>query len=158
VWDIGAGSGAVTIEAARLSQQGHVFAIEKNPTDAEICRRNLAAARCLNVTLVEGLAPIDCQEWPTPDAVFIGGSGGNLSAIVALAASRLNPTGHIVANLATLENLHECLHQFKLQGFETEVTLVQISRSRDLLGLTRLEALNPVFVATAYRAEAERES
>ena len=80
VWDIGAGSGSVGLEAARLCPQGHVWAIEKNEADVAIARRNRDAFAVSNHTLVHGRAPEGLEAWPDPDAVFIGGSGGELSA------------------------------------------------------------------------------
>lgn len=154
VWDIGAGSGAVAIEAARLCQAGIVFAVEKNHADLENCRANLEKAGCTNLMLIEGFAPDACQNWAEPDAVFIGGNGGQLAGIVELVAAKLKPEGKVVANMATLENLNECLQLLQAHNFETDVTLVQVSRSRDLQGLTRLEALNPVFVIAAQPKEA----
>ncbi len=151
VWDIGAGSGAVAIEAARLCREGQVWAVEKNPADVALCRRNIERSGCANIRLIEGLAPEACREWPAPQAVFIGGSGGHLTELIALSASRLVSGGWLVVNLATFENLQECLQALATHGFEADVTLVQVSRSQPLLGLTRLEALNPVFVVAATR-------
>ena len=76
VWDIGAGSGSVGLEAARLAPEGHVWAIEE-PGDAANARENAARFRVGNYTLVEGKAPAYLEGWPDPDAVFIGGSAAN---------------------------------------------------------------------------------
>lgn len=151
VWDIGTGSGAVAIEAARLCRAGQVFAVEKNSADIAICQRNLARFSCQNVTLVEGNAPAACQNWPAPDAVFVGGSGGYLPEIIGLVAERLRPAGRLVLNLATLESLQQALNELAKWQFETDLTLAQISHSRPILNLTRLEALNPVFILAAKR-------
>lgn len=149
VWDIGAGSGAVSIEAARICSSGQVWAVEKNGQDAEICRRNIEKASLANLTLVEGLAPQVCEGWPAPHSVFVGGSGGQLAQIIELVARVLRPGGKLVINLATLEHLQAALSELARHSFETDLTMVQISRSRPLLNLTGLQALNPVFIVTA---------
>ncbi len=113
VWDIGAGSGSVGLEAARLCHRGHVWAIEKNAHDIEIIRQNHDAFRVANYTLVHDKAPAGMEAWPDPDAVFIGGSGGELAGLIRLVLFRLKPGGHLVMNFVTLENLATALETLK---------------------------------------------
>ena len=113
VWDIGAGSGSVGLEAARLCRHGHVFAIEKNAADADIIRQNHDAFGVANYTLVHDRAPSGMQAWPDPDAVFVGGSGGELAELIRLILRRLRPGGHLVMNFVTLENLATALETLK---------------------------------------------
>lgn len=113
VWDIGAGSGSVGLEAARLCHRGHVWAIEKNAHDVEIIRQNHDAFRVANYTLAHDKAPAGMEAWPDPDAVFIGGSGGELAELIRLVLSRLKPGGHLVMNFVTLENLATALETLK---------------------------------------------
>ena len=113
VWDIGAGSGSVGLEAARLCHRGHVWAIEKNAHDIEIIRQNHDAFRVANYTLVDDKAPAGMEAWPDPDAVFIGGSGGELAGLIRLVLFRLKPGGHLVMNFVTLENLATALETLK---------------------------------------------
>ena len=103
VWDIGAGSGSVGLEAARLCRNGHVYAIEKNPLDIEIIGRNRRAMEISNYTLVHGKAPLGLMHWADPDSVFIGGSGGELAELIWLCLRRLKPQGQLVMNFVTLE-------------------------------------------------------
>jgi precorrin-6Y C5,15-methyltransferase (decarboxylating) len=105
VWDIGAGSGSVGLEAARLAPHGHVWAIEKNAGDAANARANAARFRISNYSLFDGKAPQHLDTWPDPDAVFIGGSGGELAELIRLILARLKPGGRLVMNFVTLENL-----------------------------------------------------
>ncbi|TVT71421.1 MAG: precorrin-6y C5,15-methyltransferase (decarboxylating) subunit CbiE, partial [Denitromonas halophila] len=84
VWDIGAGSGSVGLEASRIARHGHVWAIEKNDADAANARENARRFGASNYTLVQARAPEHLDTWPDPDAVFIGGSGGELAALIAL--------------------------------------------------------------------------
>lgn len=150
-WDIGAGSGSVSIEAALLARRGAVYAIEKNAEDAENVRRNIQKFGVANVHLTVGTAPDGLDAWPDPDAVFVGGTAGRMEAIVRVACRRLRPGGRIVVDCATVENLAEAMSSLKALDMEIDATLVNIARSKDIIGLTRFEALNPVFIVTAWR-------
>ena len=152
VWDIGGGAGSVTIEAALLAPKGAVYVVERNDEDCENIRENIKKFGTGNVTLLQGNAPEGLDAWPNPDAVFVGGSGGRMGEIVAESCRRLQPEGRIVVDVATIENLSEAHEQVKAQGFETELTLVSVARSKKIVGLTRFDALNPVFIITGWRA------
>ncbi len=149
VWDIGAGSGSVGLEAARLAPQGHVWAIEKNADDAANARANAEKFRVGNYTLIEGKAPAGLDDWPDPDAVFIGGSGGELAELIRLTLGRLNPGGRLVMNFVTLENLATAITTLKDIGAAWEVVQLQASRSQPILDLHRLAAQNPIWIITA---------
>jgi len=155
VWDIGAGSGSVSIEAAGLAPQGRVFAVEKNAEDIEIVRANVERFRVAHVTVVHARAPEGLDRLPDPDAVFIGGSGGELDEILATAARRLRPGGRIVVNAITLDTLHGAVSACRRLALEHEAILVSVARSRPLLGMMSFEALNPVYIVTAWRVEGE---
>ena len=149
VWDIGAGSGAVGLEAARLCRQGHVYAIEKNADDVENVRTNRAAWGVGNVTVVHGKAPEGLDAWMDPDAVFIGGSGGELAELIALVLRRLRPQGWLVMNFVTLENLGTAVECLKALGAEWDVVQLQAARSKPILHMHRMAAENPVWVVCA---------
>ncbi|RBN37277.1 cobalamin biosynthesis protein CbiE, partial [Priestia megaterium] len=102
---------------------------------------------------VHGKAPEGLNEFADPDAVFIGGTAGGMETILDVCCSRLNSGGRIVLNAVTIENLAEAMKAFKERGFETAVTLAQISRSKPILHLTRFDALNPIYIITARRGE-----
>jgi precorrin-6Y C5,15-methyltransferase (decarboxylating) len=155
VWDIGTGSGSVAIEAARIARQGRVYAIEKNPEDCAIARRNCEKFGTANVTVVEGRAPEGLDTWPDPDGVFIGGSGGEMAEIIALACRRLREGGRVVVNAATIETLYGAVQALKAQEFAVDIVQVQVARSRPILHLTRFEALDPVFIITGRRPTPE---
>ncbi|MCX8144960.1 MAG: precorrin-6y C5,15-methyltransferase (decarboxylating) subunit CbiE [Azovibrio sp.] len=153
VWDIGAGSGSVGLECARLAPFGHVWAIEKNAADAALARANSLRLGIGNYTLVEGKAPAGLADWPDPDAVFIGGSGGELPELIALALARLRPGGRLVMNFVTLENLSTALQVLASQSAVWDVVQLQASRSQPILHMHRLAAQNPVWVVTAIKPE-----
>ncbi len=144
MWDIGAGSGAVAIEAGRSQPSGRVYAIEKRTEMYRHIQENLTRFPTPNVQLTQGIAPADLFDWPQPHAVFIGGSGGNLSAIITLATEQLHPYGRLVINLATLDNLHTVQQQLPT----ATITQIQINRGVSVLDMTRFQALNPVFMIT----------
>lgn len=150
-WDIGAGSGSVSIELARLCPEGRVFAIEKNREDFELIERNMRRFGIENITAVCERAPAGLERFADPDAVFIGGSGGEMEEILSVCTARMKPRGSIVANLITMENLHHVSHFFKEGPWEVAYTLVQVSRSKPILEMVRYEALNPITIAVAKR-------
>ena len=154
VWDIGAGSGSVGLEAATLAPLGHVWAIEKNAGDAANARANATQLRIGNYTLCEDKAPALLDTWPDPDAVFIGGSGGELDELIHLILSRLKPAGRLVMNFVTLENLATATTTLKALGADWDVVQLQASRSQPILDMHRLAAQNPVWIVTAYKETA----
>ena len=154
VWDIGAGSGSVGLEAARLAPHGHVWAIEKNEGDAANARTNAVRFRISNYTLNEGKAPAQLDTWPDPDAVFIGGSGGELAALICLILGRLKPGGRLVMNFVTLENLATATHELTAAGATWEVVQLQASRSQPILDMHRMAAQNPVWIVSASKDKA----
>ena len=149
VWDIGAGSGSVGLEAARLCREGHVYAIEKNEDDAAIGQRNRQAMGLSNHTLVHGKAPAGLEAWPDPDAVFVGGSGGELAELITLILARLKPGGWLVMNFVTIENLGAAVEALKAAGAAWDVLQLQASRSKPILHMHRMAAENPVWIVCA---------
>lgn len=150
VWDIGAGAGSVGLEAARIACRGHVFAVEKNAEDAANARENARRLRATNYTLIHSRAPAGLDAWPDPDAIFIGGSGGELADLIQLCLARLKPGGRLVMNFATLENLATATATLEKMGAAWEVVQLSAARSRPLLDMHRLVALNPVWVVISF--------
>jgi precorrin-6Y C5,15-methyltransferase (decarboxylating) len=151
VWDIGAGSGSVGLEASRIAADGHVWAIERDPARAADARANARRLRATNYSLFEGRAPDGLAGWPDPDAVFIGGSDGALEALIELAAARLRPGGRLVLTLIVVERLGSAIAALERAGLAWELTQLFAARSRPIGGLHRLAALNPVWMLAASR-------
>ncbi|MDF1581866.1 MAG: precorrin-6y C5,15-methyltransferase (decarboxylating) subunit CbiE [Methyloprofundus sp.] len=151
VWDIGAGSGSVGIEAAKLCAQGHVYALEKNAADFAIATENARNFGLHNYTLIENKAPSGMQDWPAPHAVFIGGSGGELADLIALCLTKLHANGCLVMNFVTLENLNTALETLKQNGAVWDITQLQASRSQPILHMHRMQAENPVWIVCAQK-------
>ena len=144
VWDVGAGSGSVAIEAALLAYEGRVYAVEIDPEGVEICRENLRTHAVDNVRVVAGRAPEALLDLEAPDAVFVGGSKGSMEEIIAVSLERLKPGGRLVANAITLENAAEAYQAFRRRDLVPDVTLLQVSRAEPLARYMRYEALNPI--------------
>ncbi|HVK74197.1 MAG TPA: precorrin-6y C5,15-methyltransferase (decarboxylating) subunit CbiE [Kofleriaceae bacterium] len=154
MWDVGAGSGSVAIEAARLVPDGRVVAIEVDPECVAMCHDNVRAHGADNVRVVAGRAPEALTDLPAPDAVFVGGSKGSMREIVDVALTRLRPGGRLVVNAITLDNAAEVYRALRERGLVPEVTLVQISRAEPLARYLRYEALSPIQIFAVTRPEA----
>ncbi|HIJ82772.1 MAG TPA: precorrin-6y C5,15-methyltransferase (decarboxylating) subunit CbiE [Magnetococcales bacterium] len=148
VWDIGAGSGSVGLEAAGLTPQGQVWSIEKNPESVHHCLANRARLGRFNYCIQAGVAPAGLEDWPDPDAVFIGGSGGNLERLIEVVLTRLKRGGRLVINLVTLENLTRTLACLDRHGCSWNMTQTGCAISRSLLDMNRLEPQSPVWIVT----------
>lgn len=157
VWDIGAGSGSVGLEAARLCRSGYVYAIEKNPADAAIAEQNRTAMAISNYRVQLGKAPELLDSWPDPDAVFFGGSGGGLAELIRLCLARLKSGGWLVMNFVTLENLAQATETLTVQNAQWDVTQLQASRSQPILHMHRMAAENPVWIVSAQTPVANRQ-
>ena len=152
VWDVGAGSGSVALEAALIASDGVVYAVERDAESLAMLRRNLQRLGPANVAVTPGDAPAALADLPPPDCVFVGGGGGKLTAILECAASRLNAEGRIVVNLAAMERAlqaHACLTAL---GLDAELMQISAARAKPLPdGALRLAAQNPVFIVAAAR-------
>jgi len=149
IWDIGAGTGSVSIEIARLFPTSKVYAIEKTAAGTALISQNCRRFQVENVISIHGTAPDVLHQLPTPERIFIGGSGGNLSQILD-ACSSLAPGGVLVMALATLEHLNTALGWLKAcSNWNYQLLQVQLSRSVPVGQLTRFAPLNPVTILTA---------
>jgi precorrin-6Y C5,15-methyltransferase (decarboxylating) len=149
VWDVGAGSGSVAIEAAQLASAGQVFAIEMDPEDYQLIASNAERFGVSNLTPVLGKAPEAWESLPPPDAVFVGGTGRNVSKIVELAFEKLRSGGRLVANVGSVENLAAVRDILQKQSGDCQVWMINISRGTDQMDRLRFEAMNPTFLVGA---------
>lgn len=149
LWDIGAGSGSVSIEADHLMPNGRVFAVEQNAQYQDFIRENLRKFHSRHVMIVEGEAPACLELLPDPDRVFIGGSGGNLWNILQVVDQRLAVGGRVVVNAITLDTLAATSEYLENAGYRVEVTSINIARTRPATDYKMFEAFNPVFILVA---------
>lgn len=151
LWDVGAGSGSLCIEADHLLPNGRIFAIERNEECRQFIKQNLEKFNARNVVLIEGVAPDCMDELPDPDRVFIGGSGGRLWDILNSVDQRLVTAGRIVMNAITLDTLTAANEFFANAGYQVEVVTVNIARTRPHSNYKMFEAYDPVYVVTAVK-------
>ncbi|VAX17345.1 Cobalt-precorrin-6y C5-methyltransferase / Cobalt-precorrin-6y C15-methyltransferase [decarboxylating] [hydrothermal vent metagenome] len=143
-WDIGTGSGSVAIEAGALASHGKIYAVERDGETAGMALENTKTFGADNVIVINGSAPDALDGLPAPDCVFIGGSGGALSAIIRLSLEKLKPGGRLVASVITFENLNEAYSALREAGYLPEVVLLNVSRSVPVGRYMRYDAQNPV--------------
>ena len=153
VYDIGAGTGSVTVEAALTARGGRVFAIEKQPQAVAQLKQNIEHFGLTNVTVVEGTAPEALDGLPAPDFVFVGGSSGNLGEILRLCLAK-NKRARIVVTAITLETLSQLLEtvrQLRTHGdFALDITQLSAARARELGAgsMHLMTGQNPVYICT----------
>lgn len=147
IYDVGAGTGSVAVEAALRCPHSRVFALEQKEEGCQLIRLNREKFAAENLTVVPGKAPETFQGLPAPDKVFIGGSGGGLEAILT-AVRAANPQVRIVVNAIALETLSQLTGYLEREGLEAEVVSVQIARAQKLGRYHLMQGMNPVWVVT----------
>jgi precorrin-6B C5,15-methyltransferase / cobalt-precorrin-6B C5,C15-methyltransferase len=156
VWDIGAGSGSVAIEAAQLAHQGMVYAVEPEPADIALIQANAEEFGVPNVKTVLGRAPEILESLPDPDAIFVGGTGRQVDLVLGAAYSRLCQGGSMAINVATIEGLSAAYHKLKSLGGEVRVWNVTIARGIEQMDRLRFESIAPTFLlAITKRVESD---
>ena len=152
-WDVGAGTGSVSIEMARLCADGTVYAIEKNERALALLEKNKEAFSASNMQIIPGLAPEACRDLPAPTHAFLGGTSGSVRDILALLLKK-NPHVRIVATAVTLESvsaLSSCMADFEI----AECVSVQVSKAAQLGQYHLMQAQNPVYIFTLQNGGAD---
>ena len=146
LYDIGAGTGSVSVEAARLCPDARVYAIEKKPEAASLLRANLSKYCLKNVSVIEAEAPEGLQGLPAPTHVFIGGSGHAMPGILKAVLAK-NPAARIVVTCVTLETLSQTLNAAQeLSVTEPQIRQVAVSRAYKMGSYHMMKALNPIYL------------
>jgi precorrin-6B C5,15-methyltransferase / cobalt-precorrin-6B C5,C15-methyltransferase len=152
VWDVGAGSGSVAIEAAQIAAAGQVFAIEMDPEDYNLMVQNSRTFGTTNLTPVLGEAPEAWQELPDPNAIFVGGTGRAVVQLIEAAWSRLRTGGRLVVHVSSLTNLTSAETSLRSLGQVPDVLMINLARSQEQMETLRLEAVSPTFLVTAVKS------
>lgn len=147
LWDVGAGTGSVSVELALAAPRGRVYAVECRPEGCALIKANREKFRTRNLVLVEGLAPAALSDLPAPDAVFIGGSKGSLAAIVDAALDK-NLDARICVSAIALESLSAAVAALTAKGRTVQVSQIAVSRARAVGGLHLMMAQNPIYLIT----------
>src|SRR6476620_411357 len=151
IWDVGAGSGSVAIEAAQIASGGRVYAIEMDPDDCALIASNAERFGVRNLTPILGKAPEAWAGLAPPDAVFVGGTGRQVRRIVELAFDQLRAGGRLVANVGSIENLASVREVLQAKAGDAQVLMVNLARGNDQLERLNFEALNPTFLVSAVK-------
>lgn len=147
LWDVGAGTGSVSVELALAAPRGRVYAVECRPEGCALIKANREKFRTRNLVLVEGLAPAALSDLPAPDAVFIGGSKGSLAAIVDAALDK-NSDARICVSAIALETLSAAVAALTAKGRTVQVSQIAVSRAKAVGGLHLMMAQNPIYLIT----------
>ena len=149
-WDIGAGSGSVSIEVARLYPELKVFAIERDEEQVNHIKENMIRRNTSNIEIIKGDAPETLANLPHPDRVFIGGSGGRIKEIIEFVSNKIS-SGVIVINATAIETLNGAVQHLENNEFNVGISEISVSRAKTVGGKRHMSALNPVFVITGER-------
>ncbi len=149
VWDIGAGTGSISIESAVYCKQGKAFAIEKDADAISLIKKNRDAFGTRNLEIAIGEAPEALANLPTPDRIFIGGTGDKTREVLNAAVNRLSSGGIIVVTAITTETVYMVQEFFKAHSWNLDMILVNIAVSRNAGQKTLMLARNPVYILTA---------
>ena len=148
IYDIGAGTGGISIDAARNSKI--VYAVEKNQTAFDILQKNIEKFKIENIVPINSEAPDGMENLPSADVIFIGGTGGNFESIVRKSIDKLNPSGTIIITAITLQTILNSIEIFStLKNFSTDAIQVQINNINRIKNFDMLKAENPIFIFTA---------
>jgi len=148
VYDIGAGTGSVSVEIARQVKDGFVYAIEKDPQALELIQKNKVKFAAENLNIVSATAPVGLENLPKPEKVFIGGSSGNLQGILEQVFSK-NPYVRVVINAITLETLNEAMGYCQQKpSLHAEVVNMTVSKARKTGEYHLMTGQNPVYIIT----------
>jgi len=146
VWDIGSGTGSISVEAARQVSGGWVYAVDKSREAVTLTCQNALRFGISNIKVIEGEAPEVLNSLPVPDRVFIGGSGGQLPEIILLSYKRLKDGGRLVINAVTMETVVKAITCMRELSLLLDVIQVNITRAVPVGDIHLLKALNPVFI------------
>ena len=151
IWDVGAGTGSVSVELAMKAARGRVWAIEREPEGCVLIEENKKKFGVWNLNVVPGSAPEALQDLPAPDRVFIGGSDGNLEAIIDTVLEK-NDRALICVSAIVMETMSETVELMTARGMDADIIQVCVNTSRKIGDRHMMMAGNPVFIITGQKA------
>ena len=159
VVDVGAGTGSLSVEAAKIAERGYVFAIDRDAEAVDIITQNAEKFSIDNIIIINAEAPDGLRNVPRIDVAFVGGSGGKLEEIVNTIDAKLKSGGRIIVNCITVQTLAASLEYFKNhESYRYEAIQVQINRMQNLGFYDMSKALNPVYIVTARKSQRKQQS
>lgn len=147
VYDIGSGTGSLTVESALMASEGQVFAIEREEEGVKLTKANVQHFGLENVQVIQAEAPQGMEKLPPAGCIFIGGSGGKLEEILTVCQEKLAPGGRLVLNAITLETLWQAVQFMETNGFgEVETVALTVARLNKAGRSHMWNGLNPVYI------------
>ncbi|MCC3145482.1 precorrin-6Y C5,15-methyltransferase (decarboxylating) subunit CbiT [Halanaerobium sp. Z-7514] len=153
VYDIGAGSGSITVEAALKSTAGIIYAVEKKEEAVDLIKKNCNKFKLSNVKIIEKEAPDGLEELPSADRIFIGGSGGFLKEIISRSDKNLKEDGKIILTAITVNTLSTAVSQFEQLNYLIDITNISVTKTKKIRDYHMFKALNPVYIISAQKEE-----
>ncbi|WP_303814955.1 precorrin-6Y C5,15-methyltransferase (decarboxylating) subunit CbiT [Selenomonas ruminantium] len=153
VYDIGAGTGSLSIEAARLAPKGEVYAIERSSEGINLIRANAANFAVTNMQVIQAEAPDGLADLPEADAILIGGSGSRLPEILETVTPKLKQTGRLVLNCITVQTLMQCIEFMRQHSdiYIYEAIQVQVTRLQQVGTYDMAKANNPIYIVICWK-------
>ena len=153
IYDIGAGTGSLSIEAARLAPKGEVYAIERSSEGINLIRANAANFAVTNMQVIQAEAPDGLADLPEADAILIGGSGSRLPEILETVTPKLKQTGRLVLNCITVQTLMQCIEFMRKHSdiYIYEAIQVQVTRLQQVGTYDMAKANNPIYIVTCWK-------
>jgi precorrin-6Y C5,15-methyltransferase (decarboxylating) CbiT subunit len=151
VYDIGAGSGSVAIEMALVLKKGKVYALERKKKALNLIKKNVIKFNINNIEIIAAEAPAGIDALPGADRIFIGGSGGQLVAILEAADQKLKDTGRIVLTAVTINTLTTAVQELERLDYHLDIVNVAVTRTKDINKYKMFRALSPVYIISAVK-------
>ena len=149
ILDIGGGTGSIAIECALKANKGKIFTIERNIKGIELIKKNAEKFSVKNLEIIHGMAPKDLPKDVVFDAIVVGGTGGNMKAVLDYAYENLKPGGMIVGNMITIENMYIFLEYCKDNLKKVDVSIINVSKGKSIGEITMMMANNGVYIIAA---------
>lgn len=149
VYDIGAGTGSISIEAGHQARSGTIYAVERKETGINLIKRNAEKFKLDNIEIIQGEAPQALDKLPVPDRVIIGGSGGHLEAIINKVDNKMKQDGKIVITAVTINTLNSAISILENREYNLDICNISVTRTREVADYHMFKALNPIYIISA---------
>lgn len=153
IYDLGAGSGSITVEAALKSSSGMVYAVEKKAEAVDLIKKNCNKFNLKNVKIIAKEATQSFAELPAADRIFIGGSGGFLEEIITNSDKKLKKDGKIILTAITVNTLSTAVSQFEQLNYNIDIINLAVTRTKKIRDYHMFKALNPIYIISTQKEE-----
>lgn len=151
VYDIGAGTGSVSVEIALTLKKGKLYALERKKEALTLIKKNTEKFNLDNIEIIKSEAPLKMNSLPEADRVFIGGSGGHLKEILNQADKKLKKDGRIVLTAVTINTLIAAVQNLESLNYSLDIVNIAVTRTKDIKNYKMFKAVTPIYIITAKR-------